>query len=252
MKKNKRKLVAVLACRNQSSRLYGKPLQFLDVKNEIRVIDQIILTLKKINLFDDIILAIAEKKENLIYEDIAKNHKIKFIYGPENNVIKRLILSAKKLNADDIFRVTSESPFIYHNLIKKMLTIYKKSKLDAIFLDNIVDGSGFEIFSLDSMVKSLKFAKGDAKEHVTKYIRLNSKKFKLIKFSGPKKFFRKDLRLTIDNPEDLIVCKAIYGNFKKDAPLFSLKKIINFLDKNKKYKKLTSKYTVHGYKTMYL
>ena len=38
MKKNKRKLVAVLACRNQSSRLYGKPLQFLDVKNEIRVI----------------------------------------------------------------------------------------------------------------------------------------------------------------------------------------------------------------------
>ena len=252
MKQNKHKLVAVLACRNQSDRLYGKPLHFLDKENKIRVIDQIILALKKLNIFDNIILAIAKKKENFIYEDIAKKHKIKFIYGPENNVIKRLILSANKHNANEIFRVTSESPFMYHNLVKKMLAIYRKSKLDAIFLDNIVDGSGFEIFSLNTMKESLKFAKGDAKEHVTKYIRLNKKKFKFIKFNGPKELFRKDLRLTIDNPEDLIVCKAIYNKFKKDAPLFSLKKIINFLDKNAKYKELLSKYTLDGYKTMYL
>ena len=133
-----------------------------------------------------------------------------------------------------------------------MISIYRTSKLDAVFLDNIIDGSGFEIFSLDSMKQSLKFAKGDAKEHVTKYLRLNKKKFKIVKFSGPKTLFRKDLRLTIDNPEDLILCKAIYDKFKNDAPLFSLKKIINFLDKNPKYKKLTSKYTLDGYKTMYL
>ena len=252
MKKNKHKLVAVLACRNQSDRLYGKPLQFLDVRKKIRVIDQIILALKKINVFDNIILAIAKKKENLIYEDIAKKHKIKFVYGPENNVIKRLILSANKYGGNEIFRVTSESPFIYHNLVKKMISIYRNSKLDAVFLDDIIDGSGFEIFSLDSMRQSLKFAKGDAKEHVTKYLRLNKKKFKIVKFSGPKTLFRKDLRLTIDNPEDLILCKAIYDKFKNDAPLFSLKKIINFLDKNPKYKKLTSKYTLDGYKTMYL
>ena len=252
MKQNKHKLVAVLACRNQSNRLYGKPLQFLDARKKIRVIDQIILALKKINVFDNIILAIAKKKENLIYEDIAKKHKIKFVYGPENNVIKRLILSANKYGGNEIFRVTSESPFIYHNLVKKMISIYRNSKLDAVFLDNIIDGSGFEIFSLDSMRQSLKFAKGDAKEHVTKYLRLNKKKFKIVKFSGPKTLFRKDLRLTIDNPEDLILCKAIYDKFKNDAPLFSLKKIINFLDKNPKYKKLTSKYTLDGYKTMYL
>ena len=252
MKQNKNKLVAVLACRNQSSRLYGKPLQFLDKDNQIRVIDQIIFALKKINIFDNIILAIAKKKENIIYEDIAKKHKIKFIYGPENNVIKRLILSANKYGADEIFRVTSESPFIYHNLVKKILNLYRKSKSDAVFLDNIIDGSGFEIFSLNSMKESLKFAKGDAKEHVTKYLRLNKKKFKIVKYNGPKNLFRKDLRLTIDNPEDLIVCKAIYDKFKKEAPLFSIKKIINFLDKNPKYKKLISKYTLDGYKTMYL
>ena len=42
-----RKLVAALACRNQGSRLYGKPLQNLDVENGIRIIDNIIQVLKK-------------------------------------------------------------------------------------------------------------------------------------------------------------------------------------------------------------
>jgi len=64
VKQNKHKLVAVLACRNHSNRLYGKPLQFLDIRKKIRVIDQIILALKKINVFDNIILAIAKKKKN--------------------------------------------------------------------------------------------------------------------------------------------------------------------------------------------
>ncbi len=53
MKQNKHKLVAVLACRNQGNRLYGKPLHFLDKKNQIRVIDQIIFALKKIINFLD-------------------------------------------------------------------------------------------------------------------------------------------------------------------------------------------------------
>ena len=75
MKQNKHKLVAVLACRNQSDRLYGKPLHFLDKENKIRVIDQIILALKKLNIFDNIILAIAKKKKILFMKILLKNTK---------------------------------------------------------------------------------------------------------------------------------------------------------------------------------
>ena len=34
----KKKLVAILACRNNSSRLYAKPLQFLDIDKKVTVI----------------------------------------------------------------------------------------------------------------------------------------------------------------------------------------------------------------------
>ena len=35
----KKKLVAALACRNQGTRLYGKPIQNLDIENGITIID---------------------------------------------------------------------------------------------------------------------------------------------------------------------------------------------------------------------
>ena len=37
-----RKLTVALACRNTGSRLYGKPLQNLDIDNGITILDQII------------------------------------------------------------------------------------------------------------------------------------------------------------------------------------------------------------------
>jgi len=252
VKKIKRKIVAILACRNNSKRLYGKPLRYLDERKKIRIIDQIIFTLKKLNLLDEIILAVPKTKSDKIYNEVATKHKIKISFGPEKNVIKRLVIAAKEAGATDIFRVTSESPFLYYQQVKNMLSKYKNKKIDAIFFDNIVDGCGFEIFTLNSMIKSLKYSNGDEKEHVTKYIRLNKKKFSILKVSGPKKLFRKDLRLTVDNYEDLVLCKKIYKKFFKDAPFFNLNKIINYLDKNPKLKKLVEKYTSHGYKSMYL
>ena len=121
MKKIKRKIVAIIACRNNSKRLFAKPIQYLDKKKNIRIIDQIIFSLKKLNVLDEIILSVPKTKVNEVYKKIALKHKIKITYGPENNVIKRLIISAKEVDATDIFRVTSESPFLYYQQVKKLL-----------------------------------------------------------------------------------------------------------------------------------
>ena len=114
-------------------RLYGKPLRYLDEKKKIRIIDQIIFTLKKLNLLDEIILAVPKTKSDKIYNEVATKHKIKISFGPEKNVIKRLVIAAKEAGATDIFRVTSESPFLYYQQVKKVLSKYKKKKLMLFF-----------------------------------------------------------------------------------------------------------------------
>ena len=43
---------------------------------------------------------------------------------------------------------------------------------------------------------------------------------------------RKDLRLTVDNPEDLVICRKIYSEFKRQAPQISLEDIIDYLDEH--------------------
>ena len=82
------------------------------------------------------------------------------------------------------------------------------------------------------------------------YIRENLSKFKCERLKVNNLYNRKDLRLTVDYPEDLILCRAIYSKFRKDAPLIKVKNIVSYLDKNKKLILLKKKYTASGYKTM--
>jgi spore coat polysaccharide biosynthesis protein SpsF len=67
----------------------------------------------------------------------------------------------------------------------------------------------------------------------------------------PKELIRKDLRLTVDNPEDLAVCRIVYSVFKEYAPKIPVAKVVSFLDANPKLIEWISPYTEAGYSTMY-
>ena len=53
--------------------------------------------------------------------------------------------------------------------------------------------------------------------------------FKIYKPKVESKLIRKDLRLTVDNPEDLVVCRAVYNYFKNKAPRISISEVVDFL-----------------------
>ena len=116
----KRKLVAAIACRNEGTRLYGKPVQNLDVSKGIRIIDNVIDCLKSIDCIYEIVLGISEGIENEIFKKIAKEHDIKYVCGDENDVLSRLIECGKISAATDIFRITSESPFLFFDPVESI------------------------------------------------------------------------------------------------------------------------------------
>ena len=107
----RRKLVAALACRNQGSRLYGKPLQNLDVIESVRIIDLIIDGLNSLNCIDDIVLGISEGEDNEVFKTVAKERGIGYITGDQIDVLQRLILCGEKVNATDIFRLQANPHF---------------------------------------------------------------------------------------------------------------------------------------------
>lgn len=249
----KRKLVAALACRNQGSRLYGKPLQNLDVSEGVRIIDQIIANLKSISCIDEIVLGIAEGLENEVFIRIAKEYGIKYIIGDGIDVLGRLISCGKIADATDVFRVTSESPFLYFEPVEASWNEHVSENADATFMDDVIDGCGFQIISLKALeVSHLKGTDKHRSEFCSLYIRENPLDFKIIRKFPPTQLIRKDLRLTVDNPEDLSLCRIVYNAFKHVAPKIPVNDIILFLDQNKSLIELTAKYTECGYSTMYV
>ena len=149
-----RRLVAALACRNQGSRLYGKPVQNLDIASGTRIIDNIIRCLQNIEIIDEVVLAISFGTENEIFKQIASDHNLKFIVGDEDDVLSRLISAGECSQATDVFRITSESPFLYFEAAKYCWETYNSNELDALFLEPIIDGCGFEIISLEALKRS--------------------------------------------------------------------------------------------------
>jgi spore coat polysaccharide biosynthesis protein SpsF len=247
-----RRLVAALACRNQGSRLYGKPLQNLDVEAGVRILDNIVGCLRTIPVIDEVAFGIAEGADNQVFVEVAKTMGLPYVVGDEVDVLSRLIACGRLTSATDIFRVTSESPFMLFGPVEELWSLHCHEGADATFLDDVIDGCGFEIIRLRALEES--HDRGEDRhrsELCTLYIREHLEEFKVLRPSPPQDLVRRDLRLTVDNPEDLVVCRAVYQAFRDSAPRIPVAEAVAFLDRNPQLIELTAPYTEAGYSTMY-
>jgi spore coat polysaccharide biosynthesis protein SpsF len=247
-----RRLVAAIACRNQGSRLYGKPIQNLDVEKGVRILDNIVDCLRTLGCIDEIVLGISVGTENEVFKTIADQKGLRYVVGDEADVLSRLVECGRLAGATDIFRVTSESPFLYFDPVEDLWRRHQAEKADATFLEDIVDGCGFEIIAQRALEES--HAKGERKhrsELCTLYIREHPETFKVLRVTAPAELIRRDLRLTVDNPEDLALCRVVYATFKSSAPRIPVPQIVRFLDANPKLIELVAPFAEAGYATMY-
>jgi spore coat polysaccharide biosynthesis protein SpsF len=247
----KRRLVAAIACRNQGSRLYGKPLQRLEVEKGVRIIDNIVDCLKSINAIDEILLGISEGIDSAVFIEIAEEKGLRYVVGDQIDVLSRLISCGKLAGATDVFRVTSESPFLYFEPVEELWARHQGEKLDATFMWDIIDGSGFEIYTLGALVKS--HARGSSRhrsELCSLYVREHPNEFRVLRVEAPPELVRKDIRLTVDYPEDLVVCRAVYEALQASAPRISVFEIVKYLDERPRLLALLAPYTSAGYGTM--
>jgi len=253
MNKN-RNLIAVVACRNNGKRLYGKPLQNLDIDSGWTILDQVINNLKSLKIISEVVLAISEGEANFDFITYAIKNNLTYVTGDEHDVLSRLILGLNKVNGTDLFRVTSESPFLYLDAVNKAWAEHLDNNNDATFLDNIIDGCNFEIVTTKAL--KISWDKGNSNhrsEGVTSYIREFPEQFKLSILNPPDELLRKDIRLTVDYPEDLIVCREIYKEFKNELinSNYSIGEFINLIDSNKFLYKLIQPFVLDGYSKMY-
>lgn len=147
-----------------------------------------------------------DSSDDVIY-NYCKERNIPVSRGDLENVLKRYIKAADSLNADYIVRVCGDTPFVDINLMERLLETLIRENLDYVSINKQTCASAFlsEAMSLNALkkVEALTKDKGDL-EHVTKFIIENQDKF-LTRFidADLNPSFMRNLRLTIDYPEDI-------------------------------------------------
>jgi spore coat polysaccharide biosynthesis protein SpsF len=227
------RLVATLACRAGGSRLYGKPVQRIGDRT---ILEYLVARIQSIPRVDQIVLAISEGSENTLFIDYANKLGIDYVIGDEWDVQERLIVAGERVNADLLLRATTESPFLYTDNVEELVERHIAEGAALSVTEGLPDGAYCEIISLDALKDA--HARGERRhrsELCTLYMFEHPERYKHLTLKAPPKLSRAgDIRLTVDYPEDLIVCRKIAEELGRGGPLFSLEAIVDFLDAHPK------------------
>jgi spore coat polysaccharide biosynthesis protein SpsF len=178
-----------------------------------------------------VIFAISEGRENEVYIEIARTLGIDYVIGDEHDVQGRLLQAGEHARADLLLRATTESPFLHIDNVEEMVARHEAEGADLTVCEGLPDGAYCEIITLSSLRDA--HERGERRhrsELCTLYMSEHPERYRIIKMMAPEKLRRTDIRLTVDYPEDLIVCRAVAEALGGKGPLFSLEAIIEYLD----------------------
>lgn len=224
-----RRLVAVLPCRANSTRLFAKPLQ--PIGPDVSIVEYLVRSLRSFGCIADVHLAIARSTGDCAFVELAQRINCGFTLGSEDDVLGRVVQGARNAGATDVVRKTSEDPFLDYSALEPAWASHIDGGNDVTALDDVPVGTAFEIFTLEAMERCDRLGSTEDHEHIANYARFHQSEFR-VEIRGPAntECRRLDLRLTVDNPEDLILCRAVLGELGTEGGLIPLSSIVEFLD----------------------
>jgi spore coat polysaccharide biosynthesis protein SpsF (cytidylyltransferase family) len=225
-----RKLLAALACRVESRRLYAKPLQRLG--GDVTILAQILDSLASVPEIQGSVLCVSSLAGNEPFTRIASEHGAGYILGDPEDVLGRLIQGAEVAAATDVFVATSENPFLGFEFIEDAWRRHLSHENDVTVLDDVPDGMGFEIYRMEALQKSHLNGTPDQREHAARYIKQNLVDFCIEVLEPDSSHARPDIRFSVDYLEDLVFCRAAYQGLREKSPLIPMIELIEFADSN--------------------
>jgi spore coat polysaccharide biosynthesis protein SpsF (cytidylyltransferase family) len=226
------KITAIVQARMGSTRLLGKVM--IDICGKA-VLFHIIDRLKACELLDEIVIATTvSDKDDVIFDAVSNYDKsIGLFRGPEENVLERYYLAAKKANTDVIVRVTSDDPLLDPSVIDDLIREFLRNDCD--YVSNSLNktfplGLDAEVFSFKTLERAYHDAsRAYEKEHVTPYIIENPDKFKLLNVAND--IDLSHLRWTMDTKEDFEFINTVYKRIFPKKHLFLMDDVLELLDK---------------------
>jgi len=236
-----RKIVATIEARMASSRLPGKVLLPLAQKPALeRMIERIVRS----QYIDDIVIATTTNKSDDKIIKLCESINCKYFRGSEEDVLLRVLNSAKSVHADIIVELTGDCPLIDPNQIDEMIKFYFEKEVEYAnnrLKEGLPDGFDIQVFSTNDLERVAKSTNDPIdRVHVSSYFYRTNHEFKIgyKELSKNDELYWPDLAVTLDEKEDYYLISNIFENLYYKNPNFSAVDIIRYLRKNKNIVKL--------------
>ncbi|KYH34825.1 3-deoxy-manno-octulosonate cytidylyltransferase [Clostridium tepidiprofundi DSM 19306] len=226
------KVVCIIQARMGSTRLPKKVLMPLCNKP---MLEHLVNRLKCCEKLDEIVIATTTLEQDDKIVELAEKNNIKYYRGSENDVLKRYLESAYKVNADIVVRITADCPFIHPKLVDDVIEYFKSNSYDYVSPKSeygLIRGLDTEVFSYEALKKADKLAKKEIfREHVTLYMYRNPENFKIGVFPIPIELKNYNIRLCVDQEEDFALINILYNRLYNGKDIINIYDVISLLER---------------------
>lgn len=240
------KVLAITQARYGSTRLPAKILKEVNGQTLLEIHLKRILQAKTI---DKLKIATTDEEGSKLIVDVADKVGVEYFKGSVEDVLSRFYCTAESEKPDYVIRLTSDCPLIDPNVIDSVVTFaLEHPEYDYVHTDakSFPDGLDTEVMKFSAIEKAYNDANlKSEREHVTPYIWKNGTAeggtiFNTYNFPNPEgEYNADDYRITIDEPEDFEVIKALIENLGIEK---GWKEYIDYLLEHKELYALNSRF----------
>ena len=229
------KVAGIIEARMGSSRLPGKVMLPF---GEEPALGLLLKRVRSADKLDEVIVATTEEKSDIPIIRFCEKIGIKSFRGSENDVMKRVLDTARHCEADLICELMGDSPFLDPTEINRAITEYQARDCD--YLSNFWPentyplGFAVQVYRTEVLSRAEKMTQDPVdRSHVTTFIYQNPDLFVLEGIKAPSECHAPDLRMALDQSEDYEAMQEVFEGINgSENPFFSMKDCIRFLRNN--------------------
>lgn len=221
------KIILIIQARMGSTRLPGKILRPLGTSV---VLDYVVQRCRQDKRIADVIVATSMLEQDDPIREWCREHDVTCFSGSEEDVLSRYYDCAASYSPDYVIRVTSDCPFIDHEVISGIIGTMERQPSDIVLSSGELSrGLWSEIVSFEALARMHRIGQLPRhREHVTYYAYEFPEQFHAVTYQVPQSLLHPELRITLDTPEDYELLQEIANHFQGDL-LVSSQEIVTYL-----------------------
>ena len=230
---NTSQIDVIVEARMCSTRLPGKVLLPAAGKP---MLELMIERLMRIEPLSGVVVATTVHPDDDVIEALAERLGVGCFRGSENDVLGRVVAAAQRFGTDIIVEITGDDPLVDPRESSRVIQTYLDRREDADYVANDLEqtypiGLNTRAFSrslLEFVERSTDHPVN--REHVVNYICKRPDEFRLLNVAAEAPYRRTDLRLTMDEPSDYDLIRAVFDALYPRDPAFTILDVYEFLD----------------------